>query len=255
MSTSTSKPKSQLSADAEFEAELRQSCLESAPAAIRVISQSLQRYARSPQDAAALQELHRKVHSLTGNAGLAGLRVIARVATALEGLLKELTEKPDRASPSVLRTIAQSVDLLAALYSSWSSQQNELLADAEALAVDDEELALRAVDYSLAKLDLKVETVQDPAAALKLLSERRFALIVSDIEMPGMKGTEFCTKLRTMPKHRVTPVVFVTNAADFGNRAQACLSGGNDLIAKPFLFTELAVKAVTMILRSRLKRS
>jgi DNA-binding response OmpR family regulator len=56
-------------------------------------------------------------------------------------------------------------------------------------------------------------------------------------------------KIREMATNCATPVVFVTAHADFGNRAQSTLSGGNDFIAKPFLSTELAVKAFTCLFR------
>jgi DNA-binding response OmpR family regulator len=48
-----------------------------------------------------------------------------------------------------------------------------------------------------------------------------------------------------------TPVVFVTGLTDFESRANSTMSGGNDFIAKPFLFIELAVKALLYILRGR----
>jgi DNA-binding response OmpR family regulator len=47
-------------------------------------------------------------------------------------------------------------------------------------------------------------------------------------------------------------VVFVTGLNDFESRANSTMSGGNDLIAKPFLFMELAVKALVYVLRGRL---
>jgi DNA-binding response OmpR family regulator len=52
--------------------------------------------------------------------------------------------------------------------------------------------------------------------------------------------------------HKRTPVVFVTSLNDFENRANSTMSGGNDFIAKPFLFMELAVKALVHLLRPRL---
>ena len=67
-----------------------------------------------------------------------------------------------------------------------------------------------------------------------------------------MSGFELCTKLRTIPGHARTPVIFVTGLTDFESRARSTLSGGNDLIAKPFLFMELAVKALTYVLKTRL---
>ena len=45
---------------------------------------------------------------------------------------------------------------------------------------------------------------------------------------------------------------FTLRLADFESRVKSTLSGGNDLIAKPFLFLELAVKALTLLLKSQL---
>ena len=69
--------------------------------------------------------------------------------------------------------------------------------------------------------------------------------------MPGMNGFELCTKLRNLPAHKTTPVVFVTSLNDFDSRASSMMSGGNDFIGKPFLFMELAVKALVHLLRGK----
>jgi DNA-binding response OmpR family regulator len=66
-----------------------------------------------------------------------------------------------------------------------------------------------------------------------------------------MTGVELCAKLRTLPNYKKTPILFVTSASDFENRAKVCRSGGNDLIAKPFLATELCLKALTLIVKSK----
>jgi len=67
--------------------------------------------------------------------------------------------------------------------------------------------------------------------------------------MPGMNGYELCAKLRLLPTHKKTPVVFVTGLNDLESRANSMMSGGTDFIAKPFLFMELAVKALVHTLR------
>ena len=46
--------------------------------------------------------------------------------------------------------------------------------------------------------------------------------------------------------------VFVTGLKDLESRASSIISGGNDFIAKPFLFMELAVKALVYVLRGKL---
>jgi len=44
-----------------------------------------------------------------------------------------------------------------------------------------------------------------------------------------------------LPTNKNTPIIFVTSLADFKSRARSSLSGGADLIAKPFMFIELSV--------------
>jgi DNA-binding response OmpR family regulator len=118
--------------------------------------------------------------------------------------------------------------------------------------VDDEAISRRAVTYALEKAKLKTVSSEDPAAAYDLLAENRFDLIFLDVDMPAMNGFELCTKLRQLPAHKKTPVVFVTGLTDFESRTNSTMSGGNDFIAKPFLFMELAVKALVYVLRGRL---
>lgn len=48
-----------------------------------------------------------------------------------------------------------------------------------------------------------------------------------------------------------TPIIFVTAVKDFENRLRSARSGGADFITKPFLFAEVAVKAIICILQPR----
>ena len=91
--------------------------------------------------------------------------------------------------------------------------------------------------------------MEDSLAALSVLKENTFDLIFLDAEMPGMTGFELCAELRKLPSNKTTPVIFVTSLTKFEVRAQSSLSGGSDLIAKPFLMMELAVKALTYLLK------
>jgi len=75
-----------------------------------------------------------------------------------------------------------------------------------------------------------------------------------DVDMPGMDGLELCTRIHQMERHRKTPIVFVTQYDDINTRARSALSGGESLIAKPFMAFEIAVKALTLALRSRLQK-
>jgi PleD family two-component response regulator len=174
------------------------------------------------------------------------------MADALEALLKELYEKPKNMNPSTLRTVASAVDFMGVLFDQNALADKQNLPPAHILVVDDEAISRRAVTYALEKAKLKSVNVEDPVAAYDMLAERKFDLIFLDVDMPGMNGFELCTKLRTLPAHKKTPVVFVTSLNDFESRANSTMSGGNDFIAKPFLFMELAVKALVYVLRGRM---
>jgi PleD family two-component response regulator len=74
-----------------------------------------------------------------------------------------------------------------------------------------------------------------------------------DVNMPGMTGFELCSKLRALPRHKKTPVIFVTILSDFDSHTRSKAAGGNDFIVKPFLSTELTLKALIHILRGKLQ--
>ncbi|SPE51638.1 Response regulator receiver protein [Verrucomicrobia bacterium] len=236
-------------ADAQFQADLSQTFLETLPASLASMRSLLQGICKAGSEELRLsqaQDLYRRIHALAANAGMTGLSRIGRLADALEALVKELHEKPKHINASTLRTVASAIDSLASL-GAGPEQRNATLP--HILVVDDEAISRRAIAYALEKAKLKSTTVEDARSALQLLTEQDFDLIFLDVDMPGMNGFELCTKLRALPTHQKTPVVFVTGLSDFESRTSSMMSGGNDLIAKPFLFMELAVKALVYLLR------
>jgi DNA-binding response OmpR family regulator/HPt (histidine-containing phosphotransfer) domain-containing protein len=241
--------------DAEFQDGLRREFVASLPATLTAMRGLLQGLFKAGDEAARikhLQDLYRRVHATTGNAAVAGLPLIAQMADALEVLLKELYEKPKSINASTLRTVASAVDFLGVLFERGTAPGVQEIPPAQILVVDDEAISRRAVTYALEKAKLKSVNVEDPLVAFQMLAERRFDLIFLDVDMPNMNGFELCSKLRALPAYKTTPVVFVTSLTDFESRANSTMSGGNDFIAKPFLFIELAVKALVYVLRPKI---
>lgn len=242
--------------DAEFQADLRREFIESLPATLATLRAQLHALTRADSEMARVKQVHelyRRVHALTGNAGIAGLLQIAQMSDALEALLKELNEKPANITASTLRTTALGVDFLGYLFEHGTVPGRQEVPPANILVVDDEPISRRAITYSLEKAKLKSVTVEDAQTALRLLAENKFDLVFLDVDMPDMNGFELCTRLRNMPAHHKTPVVFVTSLTDFESRTSSMMSGGNDFIAKPFLFIELAVRALIYVLRGKLE--
>jgi CheY-like chemotaxis protein len=199
-----------------------------------------------------VQELYRRIHTLTGSSAAVGLIQIANVADALEALLKELYEKPKNINASTLRTVASAIDFLGVLGDRGLEIAKQPFPACNILVVDDEAISRRAVLHSLDKAKLKCNSSEDPNAALELIKKNVYDIVILDVDMPGMNGFELCAKIRTMPAYKKVPVVFVTGLNDFESRANSTMSGGNDFIAKPFLFMELALKALVFILRTKI---
>jgi DNA-binding response OmpR family regulator len=242
--------------DFVFQTGLRNNFIGNLPATLTALRTSLQRLAKAGSETARSEEiyaLYRRVHALAGNAGVAGLIQIAHMASALEALLKELQEKPKNINSSTLRTVAAAADFIGFLFHHGTQPGDQELPAAKILVVDDEPISRRAIIYALEKARLQSVNVESAEAAYKLLVEGPFDLVFLDVDMPGMSGFELCTKLRALPSHKKTPVVFVTALSDFDNRTSSTMAGGNDFIAKPFLFIELTVKALIHVLRGKLK--
>jgi CheY-like chemotaxis protein len=243
-------------ADLEFQADLRKTFVESLPVTLTMLRAGLQNLSRANNEVLRLKqiyELHRRIHALAGNAGIAGLFLIAHVSAALEALLKELYEKPKNINASTLRTVAAAVDFLGYLFQSGIAPEKQETPTASILVVDDEAISRRAIVYALEKAQLPSTGVDNPNEALKLLTDNNYDLVFLDVDMPVMTGFELCAKLRKLPQHKKTPVLFVTALSDFDSRTSSTMAGGNDFIAKPFLFIELTVKALMHVIRGKLQ--
>jgi len=124
---------------------------------------------------------------LTALASVAGLDGIAQMSAALEALLKELCDAPERLSPSVVLTIAQAIDTLKFLFAYPDGGWAKNPAAARILVVDDDEFARIAISRALALVNLKAICADSPLHALKRRTGKRFDLIILDIEMPDRK--------------------------------------------------------------------
>jgi CheY-like chemotaxis protein len=239
----------------EFRTKTRQAFLQNAPstcASLRSLCKAFTAASDPAKRAGHLHALNRKVHSIAATAGLAEYHCLARMASAFEALLCDITDKPTAVNPSVVRTIVNTVDLLALLSDRVRGPDVETPLSAQALVVDDDPLSNRLVVSALQRAQIQARSTEDPLVALQWLEESQFDLIILDIQMPVMDGFELCMRLRTMPGYERTPVIYVTAHGDFENRTKSVLTGANDLIAKPVFPMDLAVKAVALLVKRQL---
>jgi CheY-like chemotaxis protein len=247
-----SKPTPEPLSGPDFRVEVRQEFLRRAPQIqneLRERVSSLIKSKSTTDQLSLLRELETCVSSLASLAGITGFSRISHLAGALDALIKDLLKKPNQMTASVLRTVAHASDCMNVLFRDLSVIPQDVPQSLLILAVDDEPISRRTIAVALGKARLRCVGLEDSLLALTILQENTFDLIFLDAEMPGLSGFELCAELRKLPTNKTTPVIFVTSLTKFEIRAQSSLSGGNDLIAKPFLMMELAVKALTYLLK------
>jgi CheY-like chemotaxis protein len=176
-----------------------------------------------------------------------------QLSSALDGLVNQLVSKPANVNPSTLRTIASAVDLLSALCIRGLRPDLATEPPVRLLAVDDDAISRHAISFALKKVFKEPELANDGKAGLALAEQNPYDVIFLDVEMPGMDGFELCSKIHDATINKKTPVVFVTRHSDINSRAKSSMTGGRELIGKPFLIFEVAVKALTLVMRSRLE--
>lgn len=241
-----------ISGNAAFHLEIRQEFLKRAPqiqADLRDRVGALMKSKSTTGQIGLLRDLETSVASLASLSGITGFSRISHLSGALDALIKDLHKKPAQMTNSVLRTVAHASDCLNMLFQDLERTPRDIPQSMLILVVDDEPIARRTISVALAKSNLRCIGMEDSRAALAMLRENPFDLIFLDAEMPGLNGFELCGQLRKLPTNKATPVIFVTSLTKFEVRAQSSLAGGNDLIAKPFLMMELAVKALTYLLK------
>ncbi len=206
----------------------------------------------TPPDPAALRALWSIAHSFAARAEILPDGSLAQVATAFEILMSDLNLIPEEINPSTLRTIGQATDFLGQMGTFSGDARKATASNARILIVDDEESARTFIGEAMRLAGLSSDSAATPSAAMEKLQGKPADLIFLDVGMPEMNGFELCQKIRTLPEHQKTPIVFLTGMATFQNKAQASLSGGNDFIGKPFNLAELAVKAMMWVFRGRM---
>lgn len=102
----------------------------------------------------------------------------------------------------------------------------------EVLFVDDDAAMRQSVEQYLRLSGFRLTAVNGAAAALELLTPDYPGILVSDLKMPGMDGTELLEKARAIDAE--LPVVMITGHGDVETAVEMMRRGAYDFIEKPF---------------------
>jgi two-component system, cell cycle response regulator DivK len=116
------------------------------------------------------------------------------------------------------------------------------------LVVDDHATNLRLITGVLQSQGYSHLTADNGEAALQLLEQENFDLVLLDIQMPGLSGTEVAKRIRANPKTSSLKLVAVTALAMPGDREEILRAGFDGYVAKPFKIPDLleVVRSVLM---------
>jgi CheY-like chemotaxis protein len=82
------------------------------------------------------------------------------------------------------------------------------------LVVEDSATQAEELRLILEAQGFEVETASDGALGLERLRTGHFDLVISDIQMPGLSGYEFCRSAKENPALKTIPIVLLTTLSD-----------------------------------------
>ena len=120
------------------------------------------------------------------------------------------------------------------------------------LAVDDDPQTLRYVRDALSGAGLTPIVTGDPEEVGSLMDEEKSHLVLLDLMLPGVDGTE---RMKTLPQLADVPVIFLSAYGRDQIIARALEAGAIDYFVKPFSPTELVARINTALKREAVPES
>jgi two-component system chemotaxis response regulator CheY len=105
---------------------------------------------------------------------------------------------------------------------------------ARILVVDDSTTMRQMVSFTLSDAGHEVVEAADGAAAVKEAHARRFDLVITDVNMPGMNGIDLVKALRALPDFKFIPMLVLTTESGQDVKQRGREAGATGWIVKPF---------------------
>jgi len=118
------------------------------------------------------------------------------------------------------------------------------------LVVDDEEDILNLLDYNLRKAGFSPTLAKDGPEAIGLAASKSPELIILDIMLPNMEGTEVLRRLKADPSTASIPIIMLTAKGEEVDKIVGFELGAEDYITKPFSPRELILRVRAVLKRA-----
>ena len=122
------------------------------------------------------------------------------------------------------------------------------------LIVDDTPQNLHLLVDILTKYDYKVRPVPNGKLALSAAQINPPDLILLDIMMPDLDGYQVCKQLKSNPKTKNIPIIFISAVSESIDKVKAFTVGGSDYITKPFQIHDVLIRVKNQLALKRLQQ-
>ena len=114
------------------------------------------------------------------------------------------------------------------------------------MVVEDEPSLVEALEFGLSHEGFDVVASQDGREALALFERERPDLVLLDVMLPGMPGTEVCKRIRSSSS---VPIIMLTAKDSEIDKVVGLELGADDYVTKPFSMRELAARVRAVLRR------
>ncbi len=118
------------------------------------------------------------------------------------------------------------------------------------LLVDDERDLLSLVEFNLRSAGFETLVASSGEQALAQVRRRVPDLVVLDLMLPDLPGTEVCRQLKADPRTRHVPVLMLTAKGEEVDRVVGFEVGADDYVTKPFSVRELVLRLKAVVRRA-----
>ncbi|GAB3335183.1 heavy metal response regulator transcription factor [Larkinella ripae] len=115
------------------------------------------------------------------------------------------------------------------------------------LVIEDEPKTLQAIQQGLEESQFEVDIAYDGLIARRLALKNNYALIITDVILPGINGYELIRQLRA--EGLTTPVLLLTALAETDDKITGFDAGADQYLTKPFQFSELLARVRSLTKR------
>jgi two-component system phosphate regulon response regulator PhoB len=117
------------------------------------------------------------------------------------------------------------------------------------LVVEDEQDLVDLLRFNLKAAGFEVVVAMNAADALVAANERALDLVLLDLMLPDLPGTEVCRKLKASARTKAVPVIMVTARGEEVDRVVGFELGADDFVTKPFSMRELLLRIKAVLRR------